>query len=144
MAQNQQKIAPAIVFELIGGQQADRNATLVKQASTAMLEESARLRMSARGEAQALRMQRYFMDAFQYGKGAAKQVLFIREQAEKRFLDAFDLRPERARFFGDLLAGRGGFTVVERFRQPEWLRPPAEFLDPEIVVLRKAYEAPAR
>ena len=89
----------AIVAVLVSASvvQAGRNATLVKQASTAMLEESARLRMSARGEAQALRMQRYFMDAFQYGKGAAKQVLFIREQAEKRFLDAFDLREDLTR-----------------------------------------------
>lgn len=89
----------AIVAVLVSASviQAGRNATLVKQASTEMLEESARLRMSARGEAQALRMQRHFMDAFQYGKGTAKQVLFIREQAEKRFLDAFDLREDLTR-----------------------------------------------
>jgi hypothetical protein len=56
----------------------------------------------------------------------------------QRFLDHPDQRPERARFFRDLLEGRGGFEVASRFRQQGWLRPEAEFLDPEIVVLRKA------
>jgi len=77
--------------------QAARSANLVKHASSAMLQESAQLRMSARGESQSLQMQRYFMDAYQYGRGAATQVLFIREQAEKRFLDAFDLREDLTR-----------------------------------------------
>ena len=45
--------------------------------------------------------------------------------------------PERAAFFRDLLEGRGGFEVAARFRQEGWRRPPAEFLDPEIVILRK-------
>jgi 4-amino-4-deoxy-L-arabinose transferase-like glycosyltransferase len=61
----------------------------------------------------------------------------------QRFLDHPDQRPERARFFSDLLAGRGGFETAARFRQQGWLRPAAdEFLDPEIVILRKA-ERPA-
>jgi len=55
----------------------------------------------------------------------------------ERFLDHPDQRPERAAFFRDLLAGRGGFEVAARFRQQGWRRPEAEFLDPEIVVLRK-------
>lgn len=86
----------AIVAVLVSASviQASRSATLVKKASSSMLEESAQLRMTARGESQALHMQRYFMDAYQYGRGAATQVLFIREQAEKRFLDAFDLRED--------------------------------------------------
>ena len=89
----------AIVAVLVSASviQASRSASLVKQASTAMLQESAQLRMTARGESQALQMQRYFMDAYQYGRGAATQVLFIREQAEKRFLDAFDLREDLTR-----------------------------------------------
>ena len=62
-----------------------------------MLEESARLRLKARGELQAIRIQRYFMDAYQYGKGVSRQILFLREQAEKRFLDAFDLREDLTR-----------------------------------------------
>jgi hypothetical protein len=55
----------------------------------------------------------------------------------ERFLDHPEQRPERSRFFRDLLEGRGGFEVAARFRQEGWLRPEAEFLDPTIVVLRK-------
>ncbi|MFG9942661.1 chemotaxis protein, partial [Pseudomonas aeruginosa] len=53
------------------------SSVLVKSASTQMLDESARLRLEARGELQALRIQRYFMDAFQYGKGFSRQILFL-------------------------------------------------------------------
>lgn len=97
----------AIVAVLVSASviQASRNAELVTQASTNMLEEAAQLRMTARGESQALRMQRYFMDAYQYGRGAAKQVLFIREQAEKRFVDAFDLREDLTRQLRSALDG---------------------------------------
>jgi hypothetical protein len=57
----------------------------------------------------------------------------------QRFLDNPDQMPERARFFRDLLAGRGGFQVAARFHEEGWRRPGAdEFLDPEIVVLRKS------
>jgi hypothetical protein len=55
----------------------------------------------------------------------------------ERFLEHPEQAPERARFFRDLLEGRGGFEVAARFRQEGWLRPEAEFLDPTIVVLRK-------
>ena len=64
----------------------------------------------------------------------------------ERFLDHPDQAPERAAFFRDLLEGRGGYDVVARFRQEGWRRPAAEFLDPEIVVLKKppAATAPAQ
>jgi hypothetical protein len=55
----------------------------------------------------------------------------------ERFLDNPGQMPERARFFRALLEGRAGYQLAARFRQKGWLRPPAEFLDPEIVVLRK-------
>jgi hypothetical protein len=58
----------------------------------------------------------------------------------ERFLDHPDQAPERAAFFRDLLEGRGGYEVAARFRQTGWRRPAAEFLDPEIVVLRKTAE----
>ena len=89
----------AIVAVLVSASviQASSSADLVKQASSKMLQESAQLRMNARGESQALQIQRYFMDAYQYGRSATNQVLFIREQAEKRFLDAFDLREDLTR-----------------------------------------------
>jgi len=89
----------AIVTLLVGASlyQAERSAALVKRSSTGMLEEAAQQRLAARGESQALRIQRYFMDTYQYGKGFARQVLFLRDQAEKRFLDAFDLREDMTR-----------------------------------------------
>ncbi len=62
----------------------------------------------------------------------------------ERFLDHPQQRPERARFFSDLLDGRLGYVEAARFRQRGWLRPPAEFLDPEIVVMRKAGQIPTR
>jgi methyl-accepting chemotaxis protein len=89
----------AIVTLLVGASQyqSSRSAGLVREASYGMLEESAKLRLQARGELQAIRIQRYFMDAYQYGKGFSRQILFLREQAEKRFLDAFDLREDLTR-----------------------------------------------
>jgi hypothetical protein len=63
--------------------------------------------------------------------------LVLTESFYQRFLDHPEQAPERARFFRDLLEERGGFEVAARFRQEGWLRPPAEFLDPTIVVLRR-------
>jgi hypothetical protein len=56
----------------------------------------------------------------------------------ERFLDHPDQRPERTAFFRDLLSGTAGYAEVARFRQRGWLRPEAEFVDPEIVVLRRS------
>ncbi len=104
----------AIVAVLVSASviQASRNAELVKKTSTKMLEESAQLRMTARSESQALQIQRYFMDAYQYGRGAATQVMFIREQAEKRFLDAFDLREDLTRHVRSALEGNRSLLGV--------------------------------
>jgi hypothetical protein len=55
----------------------------------------------------------------------------------ERFLDHPDQQPERARFFSDLIEGRGGFDVRARFRQEGLWEQPNEFLDPEIVVLER-------
>ncbi|MEQ6495604.1 methyl-accepting chemotaxis protein [Pseudomonas aeruginosa] len=93
------------------------SSALVKSASTQMLDESARLRLEARGELQALRIQRYFMDAFQYGKGFSRQILFLRDQAQKRFLDAYDLREDLTRQVRTALAANpevlGLYVVFE-------------------------------
>ncbi|MBI7212480.1 methyl-accepting chemotaxis protein [Pseudomonas aeruginosa] len=93
------------------------SSVLVKSASTQMLDESARLRLEARGELQALRIQRYFMDAFQYGKGFSRQILFLRDQAQKRFLDAYDLREDLTRQVRTALAANpevlGLYVVLE-------------------------------
>lgn len=79
-------------------------AQMVKSASSHMLEDSARQRMAGRGELQGIRMQRYFMDTYQYGKGLSRQVLFLKEQAEKRFLDAYDMREDLTRQIHSALA----------------------------------------
>ncbi|MCS7937414.1 methyl-accepting chemotaxis protein [Pseudomonas aeruginosa] len=93
------------------------SSVLVKSASTQMLDESARLRLEARGELQALRIQRYFMDAFQYGKGFSRQILFLRDQTQKRFLDAYDLREDLTRQVRTALAANpevlGLYVVFE-------------------------------
>nr|WP_010483886.1 methyl-accepting chemotaxis protein [Pseudomonas sp. S9] len=89
----------AIVTLLVGASlyQAKQSADLVSSSSSEMLKDSAELRLKSRGELQAIRIQRYFMDSYQYGKGFSRQILFLREQAEKRFLDAFDLREDLTR-----------------------------------------------
>jgi len=86
----------AIVTVLLAASlyQSGRSATLVGQASAGMLEEGAKARLRARAELQALRVQRRFMDAYQYGKGFSRQVLYTREQAQKRHVEAFDLRED--------------------------------------------------
>jgi methyl-accepting chemotaxis protein len=75
----------------------EQSSELVKRSSMEMLEEAAQARIEAQGEVQALGIRQQFMDAYQYGHGFARQVLFLREQAEKRFLDAFDLREDLTR-----------------------------------------------
>ncbi|MBV6753786.1 methyl-accepting chemotaxis protein [Pseudomonas chlororaphis] len=75
----------------------EHSSELVKTSSMEMLNEAAQARIEAQGEVQALIIRRQFMDAYQYGNGFARQVLFLREQAEKRFLDAFDLREDLTR-----------------------------------------------
>ncbi|MDU9403240.1 methyl-accepting chemotaxis protein [Pseudomonas sp. zfem004] len=72
----------------------DHSSDLVKASSMHMLSEAAQSRIESQGEVQALNIRRQFMDAYQYGAGFARQVLFLREQAEKRFLDAYDLRQD--------------------------------------------------
>jgi hypothetical protein len=78
-----------------------------------------------------------FEEAARAYPATASEWLVLTGSFYERFLENPGQRPERTRFFRDLLEGRGGFSVAARFRQPGWLRPPAEFLDPEIVVLRK-------
>ena len=75
----------------------EHTTELVKASSMQMLTEAAEGRIESQGEVQALTIRRQFMDAYQYGAGFSRQVLFLREQAEKRFLDAFDLREDMTR-----------------------------------------------
>jgi 4-amino-4-deoxy-L-arabinose transferase-like glycosyltransferase len=83
-----------------------------------------------------------FEEAAQTYPSEAAPWLVLTGSFYQRFLDHPDQAPERARFFRDLLEGRGGFEVAARFRQEGWRRPAAdEFLDPEIVVLRRSGDA---
>ncbi|MBF6029407.1 methyl-accepting chemotaxis protein [Pseudomonas sp. P115] len=75
----------------------EQSSQQVKASSMQMLDEAAQSRIEAQGEVQALGIRRQFMDAYQYGHGFSRQVLFLREQAEKRFLDAFDTREDLTR-----------------------------------------------
>ncbi len=79
---------------------------------------------------------RFLEAARQYPEEAAPW-LILTESFYERFLDHPDQQPERAAFFRDLLEGRGGFEVAARFHQDGLWRPGNEFLDPEIVILRK-------
>ena len=93
----------------------EHNSELVKASSTEMLKEAAQARIEAQGEAQSLAISRQFMDAYQYGNGFARQVLFLREQSEKRFLDAFDLREDLTRQVKSALLANPdllGFSLV--------------------------------
>jgi MFS family permease len=78
-----------------------------------------------------------FEDAARAYPAEAADWLVMTGAFYERFLEHPEQRPERTRFFRDLLEGRAGFAVAARFRQEGWLRPPAEFLDPEIVILRR-------
>jgi hypothetical protein len=83
-----------------------------------------------------------FADAARRYSSEASGWLILTASYYERFLDHPDQQPERAAFFRDLLAGRQGFEVAARFRQQGWRRPQAEFLDPEIVVLKKTLTSP--
>ena len=85
-----------IVGLLVGASQfqARQTTALVSSASGAMLEESARNNLQARGQAQALRIERQFNAAYQYGQGFVRQVLSLREQSIERMANAFEIRED--------------------------------------------------
>ncbi|MBV4534922.1 methyl-accepting chemotaxis protein [Pseudomonas urmiensis] len=68
--------------------QARRSAAQVFTANTELLDHSARLRLQAHAETQALRIQRYFMDTYQYGNGFARLVQVLKQRGDA------DLRAE--------------------------------------------------
>jgi methyl-accepting chemotaxis protein len=101
--------------------QASNNTRLVQQASSSMLREAAQERVKARAETEALKMQRFFMDAYQYGASTAGQVIFIRDQAQKRFLDAFDLREDLNQKVRDALQSNRSLLGVYLVFEPNAL-----------------------
>ena len=80
--------------------------------------------------------ERFREAALRYPQEGAEWLLLTASFYE-RFLDHPGQQPERAAFFRELIEGRRGYAVAARFQQRGWLHPPAEFLDPEILVLRK-------
>ncbi len=84
-----------------------------------------------------------FVEVAERYPSEASEWLVLTAAFYERFLEHPEQAPERARFFAGLLDGRGGFARAARFRQEGWLRPAAdEFLDPEIVILRRSGPAP--
>ena len=64
--------------------------------------------------------------------------LVLPEPYYARFLNDREAFPEKAKFFGAFLDGEAGYVFAARFRQSPFWRPPNEFLDPEILVFRRA------
>ncbi|MFS0827168.1 methyl-accepting chemotaxis protein [Pseudomonas phoenicis] len=91
------------------------SAGLVEASSMQMLGKVAQARLEAQSEAQGLNVRRQFMDAYQYGAGVARQVMFMREQARKRQFDARDLRQDLTAQVQKALQGNPdllGFSLV--------------------------------
>ncbi|BDM21431.1 methyl-accepting chemotaxis protein [Pseudomonas sp. LRP2-20] len=107
----------AIVALLVASSltQSRRSAALVNQASSEMLEHSARLRLQAHAETQALRIQRYFMDAYQYGNGFARLVQALKAKGVS------DLRGELTRQAHASLAGNPDVIGLYLVFQPNAL-----------------------
>ncbi|MDF2489160.1 MAG: methyl-accepting chemotaxis transducer [Pseudomonas sp.] len=99
----------------------EHSSDLVKASSMQMLAESAQGRLESQGEVQAQNIRRQFMDAYMYGAGFARQVLFLREQAEKRFLDAFDLREDMTRQVRDALQANPDLLGLSLVFEPDAL-----------------------
>ena len=60
--------------------QSSRSAALVNSASTQMLDANARLRLHTYAQLQAVRIERYFRDAYLYGNGVATLVGYLKAQ----------------------------------------------------------------
>ncbi|QXH34631.1 methyl-accepting chemotaxis protein [Pseudomonas muyukensis] len=95
--------------------QARHSAEQVFQANSELLERSARQRLHAHGETQALRIQRYFMDAYQYGNGFARLVQALKGRG------GADLRDELTRQARAALAGNSNLIGLYLVFQPNAL-----------------------
>ncbi|TDF80836.1 methyl-accepting chemotaxis protein [Pseudomonas sp. H9] len=71
-----------IVVLLMGAAlfQSTRSAALVNSASTQLLDQNARLRLHTYAQLQAVRIQRYFKDAYLYGNGVAHLMMVLKAQ----------------------------------------------------------------
>ena len=68
---------------------------------------------------------------------AGPEWLVVPEPYFARFVSDPDAFPEKAGFFRTLLAGGAGYSLSARFQQEGFLRPPNEFLDPEVLIFRR-------
>jgi methyl-accepting chemotaxis protein len=97
---------------------ASRSSEVVKETSFQMLEESARLRLQARAEAQAQGIRSEFFEVYLYGGGLVEQVALLRKQHRKGVLSAQALREDLTAVIGDALKARpqslGIYMAFER------------------------------
>ncbi len=113
----------AIVTLLVGLSlyRMDHTSDLVKASSTQMLTQAAQARIEAEGTVQAQNIRRQFTEAYHYGAGYARQVLFLREQASKRGVDARELRQELAALVQNALRGKPELLGLSLVFQPDGL-----------------------
>ncbi|MDR6715312.1 methyl-accepting chemotaxis protein [Pseudomonas hunanensis] len=95
--------------------QARRSSAEVFAANSELLDHSARLRLQAHAETQALRIQRYFMDAYQYGNGFSRLVQVLREQGAGNVREALTTQARAA------LAGNADLIGLYLVFQPNAL-----------------------
>nr|WP_296234780.1 methyl-accepting chemotaxis protein [Pseudomonas sp. UBA4617] len=102
--------------------QARRSAELVNLANTEMLDNSARQRLQALAETQALRTQRYFMDAYQYANGFARLVQVLKARGGS------DLRSELTRQARASLADNPAVIGLYLVFQPDALGQDSQYV----------------
>ncbi|MFJ9989333.1 methyl-accepting chemotaxis protein [Pseudomonas putida] len=95
--------------------QSRRSAEQVFTANTELLDQSARLRLQAHAETQSLRIQRYFMDVYQYGNGFARLVQVLRARGGDQ------LRSDLVKEAGAALAGNPDLIGLYLVFQPDAL-----------------------
>ena len=112
--------------------QSQRSVELVKTASTRMLDEAARQRLAAYGEVQTLKIQRLFMDSYQYGRGLTGQILAMREQAQARPGSSAELRADLIQQVHRMLSINSALVGLYLVFEPGALdRRDAQFVDNE-------------
>ena len=95
--------------------QARRGAAEVFRANSELLDHSARRQLQAQAQNQALRVQRYFMDAWQYGNGLSRLVQVLRTKGDA------DLRAELVEQARLALAGNSDLIGLYLVFQPDAL-----------------------
>ena len=108
-------LAIVVILATTSLSQARRSAAQVFQANSELLDQSARRQLQAHAETQTLRIQRYFMDAFQYGNGFARVVQLLKARGDA------DLRAELVAQARAALAGNADLIGLYLVFQPDTL-----------------------